>query len=160
MGGMSEELLAVALLATGLQAGVYYAFGVAVVPGLLRGGPRTHVEAFQNINGAIVRPAFLVTFLGAPLLSAAAALAELAAGRPAGWALAAAGLNVAGLAVTATRNIPLNRRLDAAGPPAALPDPAATVTAFAGPWRRWNAARGVASTLSAGCLLLALLGRG
>ncbi len=62
--------------------------------------------------------------------------------------------------MTATRNIPLNRRLAAAGPPAALADPAATVAAFAGPWRRWNAARGVASTAAAACLLLALLGRG
>ncbi|MGH3838754.1 MAG: hypothetical protein ACRDSG_06445 [Pseudonocardiaceae bacterium] len=65
---MLEVLRGVALvaatLATGLQAGLYYAFAVSVMPGLRRIDDRAFVEAMQQINVAIINPWFFLSFFG------------------------------------------------------------------------------------------------
>ena len=54
--------LMLATLATGLQAGLYYAFSCSVMRGLHRGADRNFVATMQHINAAIINPWFLVTF--------------------------------------------------------------------------------------------------
>ena len=42
------------LVTTGLMAGVYLAFSIAVMPGLARSEDRTYVEAMRGMNVAIL----------------------------------------------------------------------------------------------------------
>ncbi|WP_449064522.1 hypothetical protein [Planomonospora algeriensis] len=81
----STQVLRVAVLigstvSMGLMAGLFYAFAVAVMPGLGRSGDRTFVEAMQRINVAILNGWFAAAFVGAALLTAVAGLLHL--GRP------------------------------------------------------------------------------
>jgi uncharacterized membrane protein len=154
-------LMAAALMAA-LQAGLYYAFSCAVLPGLDRGDPRTLVAAMQQINVAIINPWFLVTFLGAPLLAALAAALSLGADnrRVLIWAALGAVFAVATFVITMALNVPLNDALDAAGNPDQVPDPAAVSAAFASAWTRWNTVRAVTSTIGVACLAWALVEHG
>jgi uncharacterized membrane protein len=151
--------LIAATLATGLLAGLFYAFSVSVMPGLRRSGDRTFVETMQQINIAIVNPVFMISFLGAPVLTLAAGLLQL---HPDGltllpWIAVALVLCLATLGITVGVNIPLNNALDAAGPPAAGDDPAGTRAAFEARWVRFNVVRTWTSIAAFGCLTWALV---
>lgn len=148
-------LLTLSGLATGLQAGLYFAFAVGVMPGLTRVDDRAFVATMTRINVVIVNPIFLATFFGAPLLAVlVAALGRGAA--PRGLLIAAAVLAVATFLVTVAVNVPLNDALAAHGEGAeAL---ARARSDFEGPWTAWNIVRTLTSTASLG-LLLAALGR-
>jgi uncharacterized membrane protein len=148
--------LVAAALASALQAGVYYAFACSVIPGLNRGDPRVFVAAMQQINLAIINPWFMLTFLGAPLVAALAAV--LSYGRPGfAWALAGFVLAAATFLITIALNVPLNNALGAAGDASTLADPAAVVAAFEPGWSRWNTVRALTSTAALGCLSWALV---
>ncbi|GAT68582.1 membrane protein [Planomonospora sphaerica] len=161
-GGMTEstQLLRVAVLigatvSTGLMAGLFYAFAVAVMPGLGRAGDRTFVEAMQRINVAILNGWFAAAFAGAALLTAAAGLLHL--GRPElPWIAAAFVAYGAALVVTFRMNIPLNDALDAAGEPGRIPDLAAVRGRFEAAWVRWNVVRALVCTAALALLSWAL----
>lgn len=106
---MNPPLL-VAVALAGLLAGVYAAFAIAVMPGLRRVDDAAFVAAMTAMNRAIVNPAFLALFLGAP-----AAATALAVAAPSPGAVAAAAASALSLGLTFAANIPLNRRLDARG---------------------------------------------
>src|SRR5918994_824860 len=69
--------LAAATLTTGLMAGLYYAYAISVMPGLSRTDDRTFVSAMQQINVAIINPWFFVSFFGALVFTALAAVLHL-----------------------------------------------------------------------------------
>lgn len=142
-----------ALAATGLYAGVFFAFTVAVMPGLRAAGDAMFVEAMRGINRAIVNPPFLLVFLGAPVLALVAAVVSTGAGGAAAVAAWAAFVLVAAVfVVTVAVNVPLNDALDAVGP--VHGERAAQArAAFERPWVRWNAVRTVLS--AAGTVFLA-----
>jgi uncharacterized membrane protein len=145
-------VLLAATLATGLMAGLFWAFAVAVMPGLARTGDRAFVEAMQRINVAILNPLFLSLFTGAPLLTAVAAVLHL--GRPAlPWIAAGLVLYVIGLVITGVVNVPLNNALLGAGDA----DPGAARAGFEAAWVRWNLVRTAALTLSLASLAWALV---
>jgi uncharacterized membrane protein len=152
----SMQLLRVAVLvgatvSMGLMAGLFYAFAVAVMPGLGRAGDRTFVEAMQRINVAILNGWFAAAFVGAALLTAVAGLLHL--GRPElPWIVAAFAVYGVALVVTFTTNIPLNNALDAAGEPGRIPDLAAVRERFEAVWVRWNVVRALACTVALACL--------
>ncbi|MDQ2709065.1 MAG: DUF1772 domain-containing protein [Actinomycetota bacterium] len=141
--------LVLAAITSGLQAGVYYGFAVGVMPGLALGVARTFTAAMQQINVAIVNPWFLLTFLGAPALAAAAAAVQLGRGG-AGlvWTVVGLGCALATVVITAAVNVPLNDALAAAGDA----DPARARTAFEATWVAWNGVRALTSTAALGCL--------
>lgn len=143
----------------GLLAGLFWAFSVAVMPGLRRADARTFIEAMQRINAAIVNPWFLVVFLGAPVLTIAAAALHLGADQRAvlPWIVAGLVLSLVALVITIGRNIPLNNALDAAGPPEASADLAAVRERFEAAWVRWNTSRALASTAALAFLSWALV---
>lgn len=151
--------LVAALITTGLMAGLYYGFTIAVMPGLARGGDLVFVRAMREINRAILNGWFAIAFAGPAVLTALAAVLHL--GGPAlPWILAALILYVATLAVTFGVNVPLNNALDVAGDPVTVRDPAriaAARAAFEARWVRWNTYRTVACVLALGCLAVALL---
>jgi uncharacterized membrane protein len=162
-GDIRSLVLLAATLATGLMAGLYFAFSVAVMPGLGASDDRTFIEAVQRVNVAILNGWFSLAFGGALVLGAiAAALHWRGDGRPAlPWIIAGVALYAASLVVTMGFNVPLNDKLAAAGDPARIPDPAAVREQFESAWLRWNVARVLTTTAALGCLAWALrLGRG
>ncbi|MEV6837753.1 anthrone oxygenase family protein [Streptomyces sp. NPDC051133] len=151
--------LLAATVTTGLMAGLFAAFGYAVMPGLHRGADRTFVEAMQNINRAILNPLFLCCFMGAlGLIALATWWAWRGQGRQAlPWLLAALVLYTLMFVITAGVNVPLNDRLAAAGGPGHLADPASARQAFEATWVRWNTIRAVACVAAFGALTVALV---
>lgn len=152
---LRSPVLLAATVAAGLQAGTYYAWATGVMPGLSRGDDRTFVAAMQNINVAIVNPAFMLSFLGAPLLAGAAILTSGGSARP--WVIAGTAFAVGTIAITAGGNIPLNNALDSAGSVEGIADLAGVRSDFESSWVSWNIARALTSTASLACLAWAAL---
>jgi len=139
-------VLIAATVATGLQAGTYYTWASGVMPGLARVDDRTFVHAMQQMNVAIVNPVFMATFLGAPILAAAAVVTASSSARP--WVIGGLAFAVATVAITAVANIPLNNALEAAGDVGRITDLAAVRENFESGWVRWNIVRAITSTAS------------
>jgi uncharacterized membrane protein len=135
-----------ATIAAGLQAGTYYTWACAVMPGLARVDDRAFVTAMQQMNTAIVNPVFMLTFLGAPALAALAGATSTSTART--WVIAGLAFAVTTVVVTAVGDIPLNHALEAAGPVDTIPDLAAVRAGFEDSWVRWNLLRAVTSTAS------------
>ncbi|MFF3610210.1 DUF1772 domain-containing protein [Streptomyces sp. NPDC002580] len=148
-------VLGAATVATGLLAGVFYAFACAVMPALARSDDRVFIEVMGNVNDVIQNPVFFLSFLGAPALTAVAA--RRYRGAPNRWwvfaALAACALV---LLITVAVSIPLNNGLADAGDPARIADPAAVRDRFEDTWAAWNVVRALLSTVALGCLARAL----
>jgi uncharacterized membrane protein len=149
--------LLAATLATGLMAGLYFAFSCAVMPGLASADDRTFVVAMQWINVRILNGWFAVAFGGSFVLTTVALLLHVPpAGRGAlPWVAAALVLYAATLVVTFRVNVPLNDALAAAGDPVAVADVASVREQFEPGWVRWNAVRAV---LAAGALFALAVG--
>lgn len=165
-GGAPAPLLtAGALITTALLAGLYYGWAVSVMPGLARTDDATFVESVQEMNAAILNPAFLVALAGAPALSVAAYVAWRRrrgadrSRRVGQLLLAALALNVAGLLLTVGGNVPLNDRLAAFGDPRAAQsvEVAAAREAFEGPWTRRHLLRTALTVGALGALTGAAL---
>lgn len=151
----SGAVLTAATIATGLVAGLLFAFSVAVMPALGRTADRTFVDVMQQVNAAIQNPAFFLAFLGAPLLIAVAAVLQWRS--PAlPWLLAGLALYGVMIVVTAVVNVPLNNVLADAGPAAGIDDPAGVRAAFEARWVRWNLVRTLTSAAALGCLVWAV----
>ena len=151
--------LAAATLTTGLMSGLYYSYAISVMLGLSRTDERTFLSAMQQINVAILNPWFFVSFFGALVFTALAAVLHLQADWRAGlpWIVAALVLYLATLLITFGFNVPLNNELAAAGDPERIADLAAVRKRFEASWVRWNIARTVASTAAFCCLTWALV---
>ena len=155
---MKALVLLAATVTTGLLAGLYYSYAISVMPALGRSDDRVLVDVMQRINVVIVNPWFMVSFLGAPLLTVAAAVVL---GRDAlWWVVAAAVCNIVATVVTFAFNIPLNDRLDAAGDPTRIADLAGVRDSFYGAWVRWNIVRMLLHTAAFGALAWALIAYG
>jgi len=135
-------VLAAAVVLGGVLAGVYAGFAVGVVPGLSTAPDATLVETMQRINLAIVNPAFLVVFFGAPLLAVGGAVL-----RPSVLTVVGAVLAVATLAITVAVNVPLNDAL-AAAPTDTSAQIAHARVAFEGAWTTANLVRTVTGLLA------------
>jgi uncharacterized membrane protein len=64
MDTVRDLSLVATLVTTGLMAGIYLAFSIAVMPGLARNDDRTYVDAMRGMNVAILDGWFFVVFLG------------------------------------------------------------------------------------------------
>jgi uncharacterized membrane protein len=137
-----------ATVALGLSAGLFFAFTVAVMPGLRQVDDSAFVATMTAINRAILNPAFGIVFVGTLVLPALAAVLAFTSGESTrAWFLVAAGaVNLGGvLAVTGAVNVPLNEALARDGSRAA----------FETRWVRFNAVRTVSGTLA---LVIAVVG--
>ncbi len=142
---LRAPVLLAATVAAGLQAGTYYTWASGVMPGLARTDDHTFTSSMTHINVAIVNPVFMLTFLGAPALAAAAVATTGSGAR--GWAVAGLVLTLGTVAITAAGNIPLNDALAAGGSRAD----------FETAWVRWNIARTITSAGALACLAWAAL---
>lgn len=150
-------LSALAVLISGLGAGVFLAFSVGVVQGLARAGDEAFVAGMRGINVAVLNPAFLGAIFLGPLLAAAAAIAAFIGGDDtAWWAGASALVGFLGVfVVTGAKNVPMNTRLEAAREPASV-----ARREFERPWLAWNHVRTVASLAAFGLAVVALMSAG
>ncbi|MET8153979.1 DUF1772 domain-containing protein [Actinoplanes sp. NPDC049668] len=151
---LRTPLLITAIVAAGLQAGTYYVWACGVMPGLAKADDHTFVTTLSSVNQAIVNPVFMLTFLGAPVLAAAAVATGTPAARP--WLIAGLTLSVATVAITVLGNVPLNNALGRAAATSDA-DLAAVRAAFETAWVRWNVLRTLTSTASLAALAWAAL---
>lgn len=148
----AEVLLLLAILSTGLVAGLLFGWSVSVIPGTRRIPDDAYVTTMQSVNLAIINPSFLVPFLGTPALLAVAALVEVSGGGTArgywlGAAAAAYGVGVLG--VTIGGNVPLNNRLaELDRVEASAVELAEGRSAYEGEWNRWHRVRMTASLVA------------
>ncbi|WP_328392711.1 anthrone oxygenase family protein [Nocardia sp. NBC_00416] len=160
LDGVRATVLMAATVATGLMAGVFGIYALAIMPGLRSTDDRTFIGSFQAIDRAIVNPVFLLTFMGALVLSVVAALLNLGEGHRSVllWAAAGAVLYLVAVVITVAVHLPLNDALKAAGDPSGLTDPAAVRAAFAeARWVAWNIVRAATSGVAFVLLAWALV---
>ncbi|KQY33606.1 MULTISPECIES: DUF1772 domain-containing protein [Nocardia] len=140
--------MVLALLSTGLIAGVFYAYAISVMPALARTDDRTLIDVMQKINVVIINPWFMFGFMGTVGFTALAAALHLGKEQRSTliWIGIALALNVIAFAVTAGLNVPLNDALAAAGDPASIADTASVRADFEATWVRWNIVRAVVHT--------------
>ena len=152
---MTSSLTLVAVLGSGLVAGIFFAFSNFIMAGLGRIPPEQGVAAMQSINVTVLNPLFFAVFFGtAALALALVALALLghAPGTP--WLLAGALLYLVGcIVVTMTANVPLNNALAAVAP--GSPEAAQLWTHYLARWTLWNTVRTIASLLAAAAFTFA-----
>ena len=142
METVSTISLYAALVTTGLMAGVYLAFSIAVLPGIARTDDDTFVASMRGMNAAILNPVFALVFGGPLVFGIVAIVAQLPDGDDISSIAAALSLYVATLVITGAVNVPLNNRLDST-------EPAGEARAlFEKTWVRWNVVRSLLCTLS------------
>jgi uncharacterized membrane protein len=163
---IKTALLGTSILATGLMSGLWYGWAVSVIPGTRRVPDTTYIATMQNINKAIINPAFILPFLGIPALLAGAAIVQFRSGDSRrGWLLAGAAATylVGVLGVTIGGNVPLNDALEAfelaGSDEQAIADRRQT---YETPWNRWHYFRTAANigsfTLASAAAIVATAG--
>lgn len=149
---MTAALLVAGVVASGLIAGLFWGWAVAVGPGLAKVNDRTYVATMQAINVAIINPIFLTAFVGTIFVLAAASALSFGAGdvRRASWLAAAAGTYVVAVfGVTVGGNVPLNNQLEAFDLAAATDSQvSAARDAYERPWNRFHSIRTIASSVA------------
>jgi uncharacterized membrane protein len=155
-------VLIAATLTMGLMAGVFGIYSNAIMPGLRVTDDRTFVRAFQAIDRAIINPLFMTVFMGALLLSGAAAVLHLPDDERSvlPWAIAAFVLYLLVFVITVGVNVPMNDRIKAAGDPDEIDVHAVRAEFDERKWVRFNHLRAVASLAAFGCLAWALVEHG
>ena len=143
-------------LGSGLIAGVFFIFSVAIMRALERvpGG----MAAMQSINIVIINPIFLGVFLGTALLSGTLGVTSVLQWRSPGaaWLLAGCLVYLVGsIGVTIVFNVPLNNALAAADP--AGPEGRRVWADYLRNWTFWNHIRTIASLAAAASFTLGLI---
>ncbi|WP_238396471.1 DUF1772 domain-containing protein [Mycolicibacterium sp. CBMA 234] len=156
--------LIVAVLTSGLLAGVYYAYAMSVMPALGAFDDRTFIDVMNKINVVIVNPPFMLTFLGSIGFTVLAGACYLKPGvRPVlVWIGIGLALNIVSLIITSAINVPLNNNLATATTATSPADLAVLRQQFESSWVSWNLIRALANTAATGvlCWALALSARG
>ena len=156
---MRNILLVLAILTTGLSAGVFYTWTVSVIPGLQVVSDKSYLESMQSINRAILNPWFFMAFMGAIPLVLFVTYVQFREGvNLSFWFMATTSIcYVLGtFAVTVFGNVPMNEaldlvrldELDAEGLKLAR-------GMFEDKWNRLNMIRTIFSCISFGALILA-----
>ncbi|MBN9539978.1 MAG: DUF1772 domain-containing protein [Reyranella sp.] len=146
---MRHLFFVLALLCTGLSAGIFFTFSILVMPGLDLGGALSAIHAMQGINTVVRNALFAVVFFGALVLPLLAAFGARSAGHRGAARLAflAALLQaVAVIGVTLQVNVPLNETLATVA--ASEATASGTWREFSGPWSSWNHVRTAGAILA------------
>lgn len=150
--------LVLAIIATGLIAGLYYGYSCSVNPGLGKLPDAEYLAAMQSINKAILNPVFFAVFLGTLVLLPLSAYLNYNVLLPTRfyWLLAASAVYFIGsFGVTVLGNVPLNETLaNLQIKSATAKELSAARMAFEVQWNMWHQVRTVASVA---CFILAAL---
>jgi uncharacterized membrane protein len=149
---MADAIVIVAVVLTGLSAGLFATFSYVVMPGLRRVDDGVFVASMRAINVAILNPVFAVVFGGAAVALAAAVVTSWDAdARP--WLIAGLALYVVGaFVVTGAVNIPLNDALEAGSSA-----PMQLREAFERRWVAWNHVRSMLTVAAFVCAVVAAI---
>lgn len=146
---LPDTILGASIIVTGLMSGLWYGWTVSVIPGTKRVADANYVDTMQHINRAIINPAFLVLFLGIPVIIGIAAVLQFRSGDTRrGWLLVGATVTyvVGVLGVTAGGNVPLNDALDAFDLSGSNDQAiGARRHSYETPWNRWHYVRTAAN---------------
>lgn len=158
---LKSFILYIAVLLSGLSAGLFYAWAVSVIPGTQRISDTSYLESMQAINRAILNPAFYLVFMGPVIALSISTFQHRGTGSPFWLLLTAALLYLLGtFGVTILGNVPLNDKLDLLSLADLSPVKA---TAFRLTYeRQWNQLhffRTLASIAAFGAALLAAFGK-
>ena len=157
---MSHNLLLaitfVTALGSGLMAGLFFVFSVAVMRALARIPAPSGIAAMQAINVVILNPIFGLVFFGTTaasgLLAAYAFFVWRHAG--AGWLLTGGILNLIGsFLVTVAFNVPRNNALAAVDPASA--EGARVWSDYRVTWTTWNHVRTLSSLVATAAFIVA-----
>ena len=148
----------VAALGSGLIAGVFFIFSVAIIWAFERLPASEGIAAMQSIIIVIVNPIFLGVFIGIGVVCFVLAIRSLGRWEQPGsaWLLAGCLLYLIGsIGVTMVFNVPMNLRLAAA-------DPASSAgqeiwAHFLTNWTVWNHVRMIASLAASASFMAALI---
>ena len=156
---MSHDLLLAITLATtlgsGLMAGLFFAFSVAIMTALGRIPASSGIAAMQAINVAILNPIFGLVFFGTTLAAALlAGYSLLIWDHPAAVYLLAGGLFhvIGAFVVTMVFNVPRNNALAAVD--AANADGTRVWSRYLVTWTAWNHVRTLASLAATASLIV------
>ncbi|SEI39183.1 Uncharacterized membrane protein [Dyadobacter sp. SG02] len=151
--------LLVTALASGLIAGLFYAYSCSVNPGLGALTDAGYLAAMQSINRAILNPVFFFSFIGTVLLLPLSTYQHFGTGSRFYLLLGATLVYVIGtFGVTVVGNVPLNEALDKMNlTGASARELAAYRLRFEGPWNKLHAIRTYASVISFIMVILACL---
>ena len=158
---LKNIVLTVAATTTGVNAGLFFAYQVSIIPAFKTLSDRDYIAAMQAINAAIQNPVFLSNFLGTVFFLPAAAY--LHRSKPASLRskllLGATLLYIVGtFGITADANVPLNDMLAQFSLHSSTPQQVAKVRAgFEGPWNTWHLMRTIASVGSLVLVIAACL---
>ena len=144
-----------AALGSGVIAGVFFIFSVAIMRALER--VPNGAAAMQSINVVIINPMFLGVFMGTALLCVIIAIAASFQWHDPGtiWRLTGALLYLIGsIGVTMVFNVPMNNDLAAADP--STPDGQLVWKIYLTNWTVWNHVRAVASIVASALLIIGL----
>ena len=148
-------LTILATVGSGLIAGVFFIFSVAIMPALARVTPDEGINSMKSINVVIVNPIFLFVFLGTAIFCFMLAIMSVFGwSRPgSGFLLAGALFYLVAIVITAGFNIPMNNALDKL----TVSDPQASTfwAKYLSDWTLWNHLRSLATLASTGLLIWA-----
>ena len=157
---MMAYLAIATALGSGLIAGTFFVFSVAIMEAFRRLPLSEGMAAMQSINVVIQNPMFLGVFIGTAVLSLAASIFAVM-----NWNASAAKFVLAGallyffgsFVVTIVFNVPLNNALDAAD--RATAEGHAVWSKYLSTWTFWNHVRTLASFGSMLLLIVSFLYR-
>jgi uncharacterized membrane protein len=152
-GRIAVQLLSgVAVLGTGVAAGIFYAFSSFVMAALGRLPAEQATAAMRSINVTVINASFMLVFLGTAVLSLAlaAALVFWVSAPRGSLAIAACCIYLLGVfGVTMVCNVPLNDRLMALSGEALE----SFWPVYLLRWTWWNHVRTAAAVVSCGLLV-------
>jgi uncharacterized membrane protein len=162
LGSIARALtLALATLATGLAAGLFYGYAVSVNPALAEQPDASYVATENAITEKIVNPPFFASFLGGVVFLLAALGAHYSRRPRAGRFRLIAAASVlyigGGFLLTMIVNAPMSYQLAAVDPEAPARVLAEARNAYEDPWNFWHGVRTVFSTLAFLALICACL---
>ena len=150
-------LLILAVLGSGLIAGLFSSFSNFIMKALAKIPTSNGISAMQSINIVIVRPAFILVFFGTGVLSVVAVVwgwQELNIMARTFASLGAAVYIFGGLGVTMAFNVPLNNRLAQVLPDSKEGEKMWQL--YLVKWVRWNHVRSLATIFSTLFLVMAV----
>ena len=151
-------LILLALVGSGLMAGLFFAFSTFIMRALGKRPASVGIAAMQSINETILNPIFFTVFFGTAVLSAAlAVLAVVHWGQAESmWFLAGAILYLAGsIGITMLGNVPLNNALAKVAPDS--DEGPALWNRYRTNWTGYNHVRTIACLGAMICFVLALI---
>lgn len=147
-----------AIIGSGLTAGIFFAFSTFVMAALARLPPDQGIAAMNSINVTVINPWFMAVFMGTPVICLALAVMALFKWSAPGSLIviiACLVYVVGSFLVTMLFNVPLNDALAAVT--SSSGEGGALWTRYLNDWTFWNHVRTVAPLLSMVLLLWALI---